>query len=483
MFKHYKQFNVITAIVTIVLPMTVFSADIFKADRQFKEQDYINAKVGYSEAAKLGNPHAYYQLATMYSKGLGVEKDALNALLNFSLASEYNFHNAQAIVDKMLNTMSAEQQASVGKILANYQKTQGKDKINQTYFPSINEKTLGKKVLFDGLPDQETKYIGDDDDILVNDYLENLPEDDEISLIMSTPPRPVIILEHDVNTDGSIRYYDQVQEIGSPLNLVKNYVMYPVRKPTFDGKPIDFVNRVYIGAATYSKFTLIDENEKLYQNIRLTRIKLEKGTTLQDQYQYAMLLLNFPWITQEEGEVEQRLLTLAEKGHPLAMLEYGMKLYREQREIPHAIDWIAQASKYGIQRAEYRIAKILQTSPWVHHDDKKALFWYEVAMEKGHSAATLRATEIKLTSKDKTLYDLPTAINYLAQVAESESNNPEYYYLLALSHKDRENRDFTKVVDNLQTAINKGRIQNWDVSEWQSLLTRLTTGSVYITDS
>ena len=62
------------------------------------------------------------------------------------------------------------------------------------------------------------------------------------------------------------------------------------------------------------------------------------------------------------------------------------------------------------------------------------------------------------------------------------ANNPEYFYLLGLSHRYRENRVFTNVVDNLRKAISLGQRKNWDVSDWEALLRDLTTGTVYIQD-
>lgn len=478
------MFRKLLLVISLFFPFSGFSADIFKADRLFTSGEYPQAKQEYLLAANIGNPHAYYQLAMMYSKGLGVTKDPLNALIYFSLASEYNFHNSKELVDKTLNATPEAERETLEQLLNNFKKTHGKNSINSEFFPIIEQTNLDKKITFEGLAEQENKWVGDQNEgnDLVNDYLESIQEDDDLSLIMSSPLKPVIILEHDVNADGSIRYYSEVQKIGAPLNLVKNFILFPSKKPEFNGQPIEFINRTYIGAAAYSKFTFLREDPKLYEKILRLNQKLSQGTSIQDQYKYAMLLLNFPWLSQEDGEVDKRLLDLANKGHSLAMYEYGIKLYLEQKNIPQAIYWISQAGKYGLVRAEYRLGKLLQTSPWVVHDDKKALFWYELAMEKNHAPSTLRAIEIKLTSQDKSLHDLDKAISYLESIKDSESNNPEYYYLLALSHKDRKNRDFTQVVENLEIAIRKGSIANWDVSGWQDLLSRLTTGTVYIND-
>ncbi|WP_448248765.1 tetratricopeptide repeat protein [Thalassotalea agariperforans] len=487
MKKFITKIKLIT-LAGIVLPLTAMSADILKTDRLFTEKNYEQAKQGYLEAASLGNPHAYYQLATIYLKGLGVEKDTLNALIYFSLAAEYKFHDAEQIINKMLSNVSPEEKQTLTNILSKFNESNGKQTVMAKYFPIINEKNLAYKVTFEGEPALETKYHSDEySDNYEESYSTSFSEDgeeeyDDLALLMSTPKQPFIILDHDVAPDGSIRNIADVQIIGFTKSLIDEFKLFPTLKPDFNKRPVDFVNRVYLGAAGYSKFTLLEEDKKLYERIRRAAIKLKASESLNDKYQYAMALQNFPWLNQEDGEIESLLLALSKIGHPAAMYEYGFKLYREQKNIPEAIHWISEASKYGLARAEYRLANILLSSPWVENDEKKALFWFESAMEKNHDAATIKAIDLKLTANDKSLHDLEGAINYLSQIETSQANNPEYYYLLALSHKDRKNRDYTQVIQNLERAISMGQRANWDVSEWQDLLITLTTGRVFISD-
>ncbi len=472
---------------------TIFAADIFKADRHFTEKNYSLAKQEYLKAAKVGNPHAYYQLANMYYKGLGGEQDIINALIYFDLAAEHDFHNTKSILDSILNSIPAESRDTVLKILDDNKQSHGKQKILDKYFPIIDEKTLSMKVTFDGEATIETVYHQDDIDLESlnpeldgNDFYDENGDldsvDDSLALLISTPKTPFLVVDHDINPDGSVRYVSEVQKFGLYKDLLEEFKLFPLAKPEFDGKPIDFISRTYLGAAAYSKFTLARENERKYQDIIRQVRRFRNSEAINDQFNLAMIMLNFPWVEQEENEPESILLSLAKKGHSPAMYEYGLKLYREQRDIKQAIHWISEASKYGLIRAEYRLGKILQTSPWVLNDERKALFWYQSAMEKGDVSARIRAIDILLTTKDESLKDVKLATEYLAPLAESQSRNPEYFYLTALSYRYAEQRQFKLTVDNLERAILTGQMANWDVSEWQDLLARITTGSVYISD-
>lgn len=472
-----------------MLPITTFSADIFKTDKLFNSQQYDLAKQGYLEASRIGNPHAYYQLGVMHSKGLGVKPDQLNALIYFSLAAEYKFHDSEQVVQKMLSKVPEENKRTISDILLEFREKNGKLKIATKFFPILNNANLDKKFTFNGENKLESKYYSEDgfSEGLNAGYeggtFSNEDEDEESFYTpISTPRKPYLIIDHDVATDGSKRNITEVQKIGSALTLLDEYALFPLPVPTFDGKAVEFIHRSYMGSAAYNKFKLADVAPNLYGNIIRTVKKLKSSSAISDRFQYMMALQNFPWLKQDVGEVENGLLELSKQGHSGAMFEYGLKLYREQTEIEQAIHWISEASKYGLARAEYRLGKLLTSSPWVKYDERKALFWFNSAVEKDHIAATLKAIELRLTATDKNLHDVESAIRLLDKIEAKQRNNPEYFYLLALSHKDRKNRDFTQVIEYLEKAIFMGQTKNWDTNEWQDLLSKLTQGRVTIVE-
>jgi TPR repeat protein len=474
------------SLATLIGFCNVQAADILKADRYFTEQQYELARSEYAKAAQLGNPHAYYQLARIHAQGLGVEQDIINALINYSLAAEYDYFDAQKVINDTLTKLSAEAQESFAKIMNDYKAIQGKQAIDAKYFPIINQNTLSKKITFNGEP--SLKHIFHSDDFLTESVasLNNLAIEEggnENAVYMSSPKAPYLILDIDISPDGSVRNYSIVQSIGKNTSeFIKQFLLFPQKKPFVNNHYTDFVHRVFIGAAGYSKSILVDKNEPMYSQILRTFKRIKQGRTLNERYQYTMAILNFPWLTNDPKGAEQQLLTLAQKGHPGAMFELGMLLYREQRDIQDAIYWISQSAKYGLIRAEYRLGMILISSPWVQHDEKKALFWFESAMEKGDINAAMRAINITLTAKDRSLINVESAVKNLNNIEQHHADNPEYYYLLALSYRDRKKRDFSKFVSNMRTAISRGNSVNWDTSEWQTLLNKSTIGTVYITD-
>ncbi|XPF96286.1 sel1 repeat family protein [Colwellia sp. RE-S-Sl-9] len=487
--------------------MTVFGTNIFEADKLFKQKQYQEARKAYSASVKLGSPHAFYQLGTIYHQGLDVVKDPISSYIWFSLAAEYNFNDAQQVSDKIYQLLSKKSQEQSQKLLTSLKQNLGKSVINQRYFPLLNQELLNEKVTFGGAGKLEVNYqdfelILDSFDTnfesnIADDAGENDPffidEDDPFAEEDSNPAFqrptntmarkvPFLIVDYDVGPDGSIRNVRKVQEIGYSRTILETFVFSTFPAPNFKENRINFLNRSYIGSAFYSKFRMKEENELLFDRVRRHAKKLKKSNQFNDQYQYAMMLCTFTWLEQEKGEAEQRLKNLAEQGHPFAQYEYGAKLYREQTDIQQGIHWISQASKYGLAKAEYLLATILLHSPWVQQDEKKALFWFESAIKQDHQAAKLQATALKLLAIDSSLHDIPGAIVYLTELEDSQINNPEYYFLLSVSHKNRENRNFREVIRYIEKAIDLGEKYNWDVGYWQGLLEKWTTGSVYIVE-
>jgi uncharacterized protein len=487
------MYKVLFLTLVILVPTTVKSANIFVSDRQFTEKNYTQAIQGYKLAAKVGNPHAYYQLGNMYYQGLGTQQDIVNALINFSLAAEQDFHNAQKLMDKLVNALSPESKMQVTNILAEHLALHGQESINKKYFPIINHENLTTKFTFDGSVELQTVFYPEDIDM--DDYNgdegasgfydaeeDEITGEDSLTLLISSPRAPFLIIDHDIHSDGSVRYTNEVQKFGLYLQLLNSFTLFGNAKPEFNGMPSHFSTRSYLGAASYNRFTLLRENEAIYGTILKLVRRFKKSSSIEDEFNLAMLMLNFPWIEQEDLEAESKLLKLAKQGHSPAMFEYGFKLYREQREIPQAIKWIAEASKYGLVRAEYRLATLLQNSPWVVPDEQKALFWYQSAMRKNDMSAAIRATEILLTASDESLRDMDLAIEYLNNMEDSQDNNPEFHYLKALTYRTGQQRDISLTVRHLKRAIMKAQMANWDTTDWDDLLSRIVTGNVYVTD-
>lgn len=478
-------------------------ANIFKGDNFFKAEKYQQAKEEYLASAQIGSPNAYYQLGTIYYKGLGEPQNYISALVWFSLAAEYEFSDSKQVSEQMLAALPAEQLPYVKKLVKQFKQKFGKQIVQQTYYPEILVSNLTETIHFsgEGKPDSvhQTDFeafgpvLEEDTFEIVSEELDEFDDGFGFETIDSEPQnnsftmpdffnRPYfLIADYDLAPDGTARNITPIQTIGYTRKAIQSLRQLQTEKPLFKGQPAHFINRINMGMASYGRFEMADTNQTLYDRLRRLARKLKNSTKLEDRYQYAMALTNFSWLPQEKTEAETLLKQVAKAGHPLAQYEYGLKLYREQTDIAQAIYWLASASKFGLDKAEYRLGHILQTSPWVVNDEAKALFWYLSAAEKQFQPAMLKAAEIKLLTQDKDLFDQPGAIELLNELAEQNQDNPEYHYLYAVSRLSGKHRDLKVAFASMRKAINLAESYYWDVSDWHAKLSDWTRGKVQIT--
>ena len=508
--KNISQFGVITLVASVMLINQATATDAFKGDALYQQQHFEQARTAYLNAAEVGSPHVYYQLGTMHYKGQGIKPDPLSALIWFSLAAEYQFNDSENIVTQIMQHVDDKKKPDVDTLIKDFKQRYGKHHIENKYLPKIITTNLNKKVTFGGQGilegtqnDATDKLFGvisssilSDNAFDAFDEFDEFDEfDDEMNSTAnsklpqrsSSPLNFLAILDYDIAQDGSRRNILKVHHRGG-WSQIRDTIFFlskaPLPQPTFDGKRIHFIHRSYLGIskATIDLGMIRSEQRPLYYWIKRQMKKLTKSSRSQDNYTQAMLMLIFPWYPQEDGEAVSLLKSLAEQGHIYSQYEYGLYLYREQIDPAEAIKWLSMASQYGLANAQYRLATILQNSPWVVPDEKKSLFWYETAAKKGHAAALLKSAELKLLANDESLHNQAEAIDILKNIESSQNKNPKYSYLVAVSHLRGEFRDFQKVVKYLRKAIFRGQTLNWDVSKWEEQLRKWTTGLVTIND-
>ncbi|KXI27561.1 tetratricopeptide repeat protein [Paraglaciecola hydrolytica] len=501
-FVHQKvRFtNLIVSLLCLCHP--VVASDLYQADSHFQQASYELAREAYIDAANVGSAHAFYQLGVMHYRGLGVPQDSIKALVWFNLAAEQKFNDAPSIVADLLELVPTDNQADVDQLLLTFREHYGVQPLAEKYYPVINSAALPHKIYFaeEGQDEQHASLSYEYIDTVDFDRLQEVQDEAEregdgrrFAASMLFPRGRMVpvwmrpysaVVDFDVGADGSARNFQTSHEIGYTKSALSNLSINGGPSPQFAEKNISFLNRAYLGVAGYTRAKIRSESYfQFYVAFERKARKLRNNPDAEHQFNLALLLMSFNWLSQNDNEIEQILTGLAESGFPLAQYEYGTKLYREQRDIPLAVHWLSEASKYGVAKAQYRLARILLDSPWVERDEKKALIWLKKAAKNGHEVAGLKAAELLLLASDKALHDFESAKTYLSQAAESQSDNPEYEYLLAMQNYLVTPRNLPSAVEHIREAISLADRFNWDSNEWQSLLANWTSnGSVTIVE-
>lgn len=500
--SRFTRVRIIFSIVLLSLSTVVLASNILEADQHFTQEDYEKAMVQYQAAAEIGNPRAYFQMGVMHHRGLGTEVDNVKALIWFSLAAEHGFESAADIVEQLMAMTPAAEQARMQAYITAFQQQYGQSRVGAKYYPVINKANLSAKVNFGGdtqlsaqhnivdehfeadsfafEDDFDTGFEYDEDDGF-NQNVDGFGSFSAASHDEFFNKPYFLVVDYDIAPDGSRRDPVPVQTMGATGDGLYQLATSSVPQPKFMDQGINFIARSHLGIANYDKHRIKESHSYIYTRYRRLAIKYAEGETPEEQYRYAVMLMNFTWLKREEGEVDSLLESAALAGHPQAQFDYGLKLYREQTDPEQALFWLTKAGKEGITGAEYRLGRILLDSPWVIEDETKALFWLNAAAEKNHTVAIRKVAELKLLANDSSLHDIDGASRYLSQIADTQAQNPEYHYLRAISYKNMKPRQLSKAVTHINEAIDLGEDFNWDVSQWQQLLAKWTSrGSVTV---
>lgn len=505
------------------------STDISALEKFEKKNDFVTAANGYMEYAKLGSPKAFYQLGVFYYNGAGVKKNPGSAYIWMSLAAEQNYKDSQQLADKLFALFNEKQQKTLLSYLANMKKQYGKETLDSKLFTELNTKNVDAKIVyvepggeelassgvakleqlfsnysgmeqsfdiqtFDNLDQaaltnnpviNEFDVGGDLDSFSGVDGLGGDDQDMEIAgngtVLVAISDIYSLVVDHELESDGSMRDFDPIFTMGIYSPGIEGLKWRTSPRPTVNGVGVSFVRRTYLGLAAEDQWFMLGNFEDMYMRLRRNLNKIEDSEDPVKQFNYFKSLDLFPWLEQDENEVEIGYKKTAEAGVPEAQYEYGMYLYRKQKSIPEAINWIEKAAKNGVVRAQYRLAKLLFDSPWVISDEKKALYWFSKVADKGNDNARRRAALIKLSSKDKSLLDVDGAKVLLDIIDEDNRVTPEYTYALALY--SRKKKAFKDSVKYIEKAIRQADSRNWDTTDWLATLEGWLTGRVRVQDT
>ncbi|WAJ71905.1 tetratricopeptide repeat protein [Catenovulum adriaticum] len=492
--KSITQIFAITLTSLIVLPLTIH-ANTYKAAEYIESKNFQKARSEYLKSASVGSAMAFYQLGTMTFQGIGTKKDLTEAIVWFSLAAELEYKDSRNVATTLIQLLPNQDIDKLESLMIQYENVYGQTNVSNNYFPQINHASLTNKITFDGKTslDEFIETTEHDLDMAVDVGLDSITDsasgesfdsgesDDITSLLAFVKPAHLLVADFDIAPDGTMRNAVSVQSLGYTRQTLEELKSKTLPIPQYLDQPVYFNHRIRTGIATFDRFDMSEKSEYLYAKILREARELKKTSSLDDKYEYAVLLLTYPWLPQKEGEALTVLLDTAKAGHPGAQFEYGLKQYREQTDVESAIKWLYAAAQFGVARAQYQLGNILQYSPWVNKDETKAMRWYQFAAQQDHSVAALKIAELKLSADDKNLHNFKEAVNILAQIEEQHKSNPEYYYLYAISRTKGEHRDIKVAFSYLSKAIRLAESYNWNVSDWHDLMARWTTGNVQIT--
>jgi len=311
------KFIQFTSILLLLIALPALAGNISIADNYFLQKQYDLANKEYLAAAEIGNPRASYQLGIMHYQGLGTKSNNIKALIWFALAAEHHYENSAVIVEKLLISLPTKQKEKAIALVSTFQQSFGKQSVQSKYYPQLLTQKLNQKIHFGDNKEnhQLDSFIDDDfdrqlsfsdsldennfddcfsddigdDDIDSSDNFQDMTTQGNFTRLLDGPY--LLIADYDIALDGSIRHINPIQAIGMPKDALYNLSITTLPKPKFINNGVHFVNRAYLGMASFDKFEIRDEHPKLYSYIRRKAVKFSKSDLPQDIYPLHLKIL------------------------------------------------------------------------------------------------------------------------------------------------------------------------------------------------
>lgn len=442
----------ITALFTFLMP-TVSLADIIDANEAYEAQNYKSALNQYLDLAQLGSNQAKYNVAVMYFKGLGTEKDLAKALGWAQLVDE----NENKAVIPLLQTI--KQELNTGD--------------TEAIIAAANEITeqYGHDVIL-----QKLAPIAYQD--------KNSPANDtsQFELVIIDRPAPKFPMSAlRSGTQGWVRTGFDVYPDGSVRNI---YVIESVPEGVFDEVTIEAINQFRfkvtyaedvepypVSARQMIQYELaVKDKEKLTNRYQEHLDKLKKFADKghpDAQYYYALaassqsLISNY--VKLDEVEVNQWLLKAAQNGQLEAQYLLGQNILSGKGckvEKQKGINWIVNAANQGHAKSARKSYHLLTKNNQLNQTNLPPEFWLKKAAENGDPESQLEYAHFLVFSQtDATL--IAEAEDYLKRYLKARDKSVKYHQTMAQIYK-LNNHD-KKAQKELKKAEKMAKKLGWEI--------------------
>ncbi len=422
------------------------AVDIYHADDLFEAENYQQAFIEYQKSAALGNPHAHYRLATLYNNGLVSALEPAMALHHLYIAAGYQYEDAAERLDEMLMHIPDDARAAVKGALFAEPIEEYEDRLRHTFYPLLKEGAGHKR---------RTKF-------------HNMLRRNNKNLTLK-------LRDCEVEADGSWRNF--ITLVSFTRRGALNSSKYRDRRaPSHNHHRLSSCNQYMpLGHRDYP----IKHDE-----LRDTMMKNRKRDDAHALYTASMIIAMHPIFESEPNEGIDMLTKAADRHHPQAAYVLGNRHYfYPGRDLVKGLHYLTMAARFNYAPAEYRLGRILTDHPLIQTDEEKALFWFESAAKKELVPAIIKAAELRLFAEDVSLRSRQKALEWLKNVPTTDRTNPEYQYLMAMSHKNQPKPNWAQFFRGMERAIHNGTMAGWDVSEWQSMYNKYIGGNIAVQDN
>ena len=437
-------------------------ANFVDAQKNYTQGNFKQAFDAFLTMAKLGNIKSQHNVAIMFSKGQGVEKDLIHAYAWEKIATQQQADSPliNHITKQIKPVQLTQAQALFSKLMQSYSTDAIKNKFAPNYQPakiSQKKESSNKNLNLKNLKTFAPKY----------------PRGAALKGIQG-----LVDLGFNVYTDGSVR---DIYIINSfPKNVFEKEAVKAVTLYKFDITPNqDNPNQSmpYQTAKQFIMFRLSNKgsmlNSKQILYLKQQSILAQKGN-LNAQKSLTSILNIIPAVKETTPDIIPKkqeiewLYNLAQHGVAESQYLLAINLYYGEyveQEPQKGINWLSEAANSGLAEAQNLLYYWLQNPDIINTSGQTKDYWLEQAIKNGSNNAKLQFAK-QAIKQDKSHEQLELALTQLDDYGKFIGKTPQFYQIKALL-LDKMGH-YSNAKSQIKIALKYAKKAGWNLTELQA---------------
>ncbi|SFD63923.1 TonB family protein [Pseudoalteromonas denitrificans] len=424
-------------------------ADFSSAKKDLQSSNFETAAKEFSKLAQRGHMNAQFELAQMYEKGLGVEKDITKAYAWYLIAVDFNHPEAKEKYRALRRTIPSRKEGkNAYKELKNLY---GNKQHQALYFPVLKRSKF--------FPERAK---------IVNRVEPEYPED-LVSLNSAW-----VSISYNVNESGLVEGSRILASF--PKGALDEYALAAVNqwqyKPQVkrNGEP----DRVHDLITTFKIKSQSTRNHKQYKKQLAQYTEKLKALALKGngyaQARFA-LMLEQEVIDSSENEHISWYYKAAVNGNYDAQLrlvhcfENGEGC-QPSEDKSHA--WLVKASETENARAQFQLARTYLNYESVHYNIEKAAELLKSATLHEYLPAIVEYSKLLAFSDEKHIRDIKSAVKYAELARSLDATNPTLLSVLGAAYSEMGR--VQQGDELLRQAYEEAKKRNWPTENYLNLI-------------
>ncbi|MGH8313935.1 MAG: TonB family protein [Steroidobacterales bacterium] len=413
-------------------------ADLYSAQLAYEKKDFEASFKEFKALAELGHPLAQYDLAIMYARGEGAERNSVYAYAWATLAAESGMEGARKFAEQLEPNLSPASLNFAHDIEARFNRAA----LDKRLMPRM----LAGVEYSDRTPCRKEKMA--------------IPEYPGAASMQGIQGQ--VFVEFTVMPDGRARLPRMIYAVPPKFfeSAVRDGVLHSKFTPAMiDGK------RVPCTAVFMYRFVTGDSSAQyngLDTIVKKTLAQAEAGDP-HSQALYGFLIAGLPQLNKSYDDALPWLLKAAQAGMPVAQYQVGYSLLHGRGcecEENKAAEWLRKAAEADQPDAQVTLARYALREVDDEASAKRALVWLERAARQNADGKFYLAALLASSPVDD-VRDAKRAGELIEEVFKDFDDDPTTFEIRAAARAGV--GDFKGALVDQNKALAKARKLEWDV--------------------